>query len=112
MKLKIADLAKRLLVNPATPELHEELYNKFVGGWGNGKIRVESTRWYFDSDSSTYNTADVVVGIQIADLDDGVVGTIPDADDAKIRQKLEAKIGDIGKKKLKTYVQFVSNDNF
>ena len=45
-------------------------------------------------------------------LDDGVVEVITEPDDAKVRQKIEAKIGSIGDKKLRTYVQYVSNDNF
>jgi len=112
VKLKINNVAKRLGVDPNVAELHEKIYDKFGYSHGIGKVAMESTRCYFDDDGRTYNTADVIVGVRIVDLDDGEVGVIPDPDDSKIRQKIEKKIGSIGDKKLKTYIQFVSNDNF
>lgn len=106
-KFKIDDIAKRLGINPNTSDLYEELTCKFT--YGNGKVGIKSTRYYFDTNSG--NKEDVIVGVRIADLDDGVVSVIPDVDDIKVKQKIENKIGPINQK-LKTYIQFVSNDNF
>jgi hypothetical protein len=52
------------------------------------------------------------VGVQIASLEDGQVVALPDVDDEKVRAKIEKKLGVPVKEQLKTYIQFISNDNY
>lgn len=106
VKLKIADLAKRLGESPTQTDLFEALSNKF--GYGKGKVNIESTRYYFGGDDC--NTADVIVGVLLTDLSDGEVVEIKDPNDTSIKPKIENVIGKVGK--LKTYAQFIGNDNF
>ena len=106
VRLKIKDLAKILGEDPEQEELYEVVSDKFE--WGKGKINCQSTRYYFSSDD--YNTADVVIGVQFADLDDGAVVEIKDPNDKAIKKRIEDKIGKVGQ--LKTYIQFIGNDNY
>lgn len=105
--MPIADLAKRLGI-PNQGDVFEDLYGVF--GYGK-KVQVETTKGYFDN-SGDANTADVIVGVSLTNLDDGEVSALKDILDASVQKDIEAKIGPIGKLKLKTFVQFVSNDNY
>lgn len=106
VKLKIVDVAKRLKEDPTQDDLFDVLSDRF--DYGKGKVNCESARCFFDGES--HNTADVIVGVQVADLDDGNVVEIKDPDDIRIRKKIEGKVGKIGN--LKTYAQYISNDNY
>lgn len=70
-------------------------------------LKYEDTRDFFNRDEITN---DVIVGIEICDLEDGVPTEIPDVDDDEIRQKLQKYA--IAADKLSTFVQYISNDNF
>lgn len=83
---------------------YEVLYAKLANR--KEEICVEDTRYFFDREP----TNDIIIGVQLCRLDDGVVSEIPDPDDTKVRAKLK-RIG-IEAKKLKTYIQYISNDNF
>ena len=106
VKLKIKDLAKKMGEDPEQDELWGATGEKF--GWGKGKVNCESARYYFSDES--YDTSDVVVGVQFAELSDGEVVELKDPDDKKIRKQIEDKIGKVGQ--LKTYIQLISNDNY
>jgi hypothetical protein len=70
-------------------------------------LSIEDTRDYFDGEP----TDDMVVGVQLTDLNDGVIEELPEPNDEEIIQKLnESGIKDI--KKLSTFVQYISNDNY
>lgn len=111
VKLKIDKLAKRLEIDPLAPSLFYKICGKIGCSWGNGKVVVESTKSYFNRNEDIDNM-DVIVGVQLVDLDDGVPKVLLDIDDTKIRQRIEKKIGSIEKEKLQTYAQYISNDNF
>jgi hypothetical protein len=110
LRMKIKDLAKQLDIDPNKGDLFNKVYNKFGYAYGKEKVVLESTRYYFSDEDA--NSADVIVGVTMVDLNDGVVGIIPDVSDLEMRQKIENKIGSIGKAKLQTFIQFVSNDNY
>jgi hypothetical protein len=106
VQLKIKDLAKILGEDPSQEDLFEAVSDKFE--WGNGKVNLESTRCFFDGED--LDEADVVIGVQFARLNDGEVLELNDPDDKQIRKQIEDKIGKVGQ--LKTYIQYISNDNY
>jgi hypothetical protein len=70
-------------------------------------LSIEDTRYFFDGET----TDDMVIGVNLIYLDDGVVEKLPEPNDEKIIKKLNgAGIKNI--KKLSTYIQFISNDNY
>lgn len=106
VKLEIGEVADRLNIDPTQDNLFKAIYNEF--GYGREKVQCESASDFFDGED--YNKTDVIVGMHFASLDDGVVVEVEDPDDTAIRAKIEEKIGKVGD--LKTYIQFVSNDNY
>lgn len=106
VRLKIKDLAKTLGINPSQDDLYEEISEKF--DWGHGKVNCESTRYYFSGENA--NSADVIIGVRFAELNDGEVIKIKDPDDAKFRKQIEDKIGKV--EQLETYIRYISNDNY
>jgi len=67
---------------------------------------VETTRYYFGGDP----THEFIIGKETTSLDDGVVMELPETDDDAIMKDFK-KTG-LPIEKLKTFVQFVSNDNY
>ena len=75
----------------------------------NDGIVIEDTRDYFDGEE----TDDCIVGIDLGDLEDGVVKEIPNTHDPDIIKKLNS-IGIFAPNhnSLSTFVQYISNDNY
>ena len=75
------------------------------------KLKIESADCYFDGEK----TGEVILGLAMADADDGVVVEIKDdgAMDFELRNELK-KIGveNSDSIKLSTFFQYVSNDNY
>ena len=109
VKMKEIDLAKILNIDPTDLNDHCDLLSKLYSkiGYG-GEIKLKSTRDFFDGDE----TGEVIVGVEIADLNDGVVEELKDPDDATIKEKIEKKLGTSIAEPLKTYMQYISNDNY
>jgi len=105
VKMKISALAKIFNEDTAQDNLFDKLYDHF--GYS-GAVKLESTRQYFDGEDC--NTADVIVGVKLITLEDGEVTELKDPNDVKTKEKIEKKIGKVSK--LKTYIQYVSNDNY
>lgn len=105
IKMKEKELAKICGIDENADDLFDELYNYF--GYGKG-VQIQSTRDFFDGNS----TGEVIIGVDLANLDDGVVKALPEPDDVKIKDKIEKKLGTKINSALRTYIQFVSNDNY
>ena len=106
VKLEIKELASRLAKDPEQHSLWEAVEKEFPY---HGEIKCETTSDFFDGEDN--DTADVIVGTHFGnDLEDGVVTEIEEPDDITIRSQIEDKIGKVGD--LKTYIQYVSNDNY
>jgi hypothetical protein len=74
----------------------------------NGLV-IEDTRDYFDG----AETDDCIVGIDMGDLEDGVVLEIPNTNDDEVVKKLTAAgIPVFSNNDLSTFVQYISNDNY
>jgi hypothetical protein len=72
-------------------------------------LTFEGDRFFFSSDSNE----NVIIGMESVRLDDGMVTELPEPDentDNEIKNKL-IELG-LPSKELRTYVQFVSNDNY
>jgi hypothetical protein len=73
-------------------------------------LKVESNRDFFDGE----DTGEVIIGMELCKLSDGVVEEVPDdlyEIDNTIRSEM-AKVGLLVPMKLKTYIQYISNDNY
>ena len=94
-------------------EVFTDIENIEEDYWNINKIitplKIKGTRFYFSSDSNE----SFIIGLQPIDFDDGKVVEVPEIDDAcddAIRRKLK-EVG-LPEGKIRTYIQFVSNDNY
>jgi hypothetical protein len=71
-------------------------------------VQQESTRYYFGGDE----TNESIVGLSLGGLEDGDVTELSEPDDKDITAKLLAAGIEVGDRPIKTYVQFISNDNY
>ena len=104
IKIKNIELAKLLNVDLDSEDfcyVHDMLWGKIKG------LSVETTNFFFGGKE----TGTVILGKEIADLDDGCVTKLPEVDDDKIKSLIYDRLG-LKVKKLHTYVQFISNDNY
>lgn len=71
-------------------------------------LNCKSTVDFFDGEQ----TGTVIIGSKLCDLNDGVVEKLPNPNDEKIKEKISEALNMNEVKKLHTFVQFVSNDNY
>ena len=110
IKIEEKKLAKLLEYKP---EDYDEDYYDFDGILyeKKSKLVTKSTRDFFDGGK----TGEVILGIELADPEDGVVVEI--SDDKELDEKLRDALNEIGIKdsknmKFSTFFQYVSNDNY
>ncbi len=77
-------------------------------GYGKGSLTIEDTRDFFSDD----HTETIIVGVNLASLEDGQVCQLSEPDDDTIREKISKLLGRDIDEKLHTYIQYVSNDNY
>lgn len=100
--MKVDELAKILKIGPETKDSEWEIMKKIKK-----PLVAFSNRDFFDGPE----TGEMVVGEVFCCLEDGVVEQLPEPDDNLIKHKLMKQLG-IEPKKLYTYAQFISNDNY
>lgn len=121
---EIISFCKELINNKTIPDPgftdgdwddHEQVSELF---WGissllqkNG-LALEEDRYFFDTEDTPVES--IIIGKTIAGLDDGQVSALPNPTvegDNDIKSSIE-KLGVKVTQEIKTYVQYVSNDNF
>lgn len=78
------------------------------------KIDVRSAGWYFEDNQKVIDNCDVIIGTTILSLDDGVWVEMPNsAECSKTDAKITAALTKFGLKgELKTFIRYISNDNY
>ena len=59
-----------------------------------------------------YDKEDVILGIPILHPRDGVVHELPEPNDAEVIRELEKVMGNMDDLQIKTFFQYISNDNY
>jgi len=73
------------------------------------KLDCQGAKYFFD-ESDTFDES-FVIGIELADLEDGQVAELPEPDDEAVKDVIEKHTG-IRPEKVATFIQYISNDNF
>jgi len=99
------------LLNISIPEDEKEIHDAC---WSKlrdlkSKLKVQEDRFYFGGEP----TGNLIVGLAIGDIDDGVVFEMKDDTnrDDNVKESLE-KIGIMDIDNLSTFFQYISNDNW
>ncbi|MCK9428937.1 MAG: hypothetical protein M0R17_02865 [Candidatus Omnitrophica bacterium] len=85
--------------------VQDRLYSKL----SKDGLEIETIRSYFDGEEA----GEIIIGIDISNENDGLDGVVvelDELDDNQIKEKL-AKYN-IHPKQLRTYIQYISNDNY